>query len=231
MKNDLEKNISIEKQTEAPAERDESPARIDRRRESAFEKAAERLHKKHSELNRTFTPSFIAMLACVIVAAVAIRQFIAEPTRVKGESMQYTLMDTERLFVEKVSYWFNAPSRGDIVIVNYPGGTDRYVKRIIALPGETIEIREDGFVYINGEMLDESAYAGDWYGKINIPIGTKGSKNGKYTVPEGHYFVMGDNRNDSTDSRDRRVGAIPVSEVLGRVRAVVWPLNKLRSAD
>lgn len=206
-------------------------ALIGRKGERAFEKAAEALHKKHKELNKTFSLSFLLMLACVILAALALRQFIAEPTRVKGDSMQYTLLHKEGLLVEKVSYWFGAPERGDIVIVKYPNSADRYVKRIIALPGETIEIREDRFVYINGERLDESAYAGDWYGKIDLPMETKGSKNGKYTVPEGHYFVMGDNRNDSTDSRHKLVGAIPEDKVLGRVRAVVWPLNKIRSAD
>lgn len=206
-------------------------ALIGRKGERAFEKAAEVLHKKHKELNKTFSLSFLLTLACVILAALALRQFFAEPTRVDGDSMQYTLLDRERLFVEKVSYWFGAPKRGDIVIVKYPNSTARYVKRIIALPGETIEIREDRFVYINGERLDESAYAGDWYGKIDLPMETKGSKNGKYTVPEGHYFVMGDNRNDSTDSRHELVGAIPEDKVLGRVRAVVWPLNKIRSAD
>jgi len=206
-------------------------ALIGRKGERAFEKAAEVLHKKHKELNKTFSLSFLLTLACVILAALALRQFIAEPTRVKGGSMQYTLLHKEGLLVEKVSYWFGAPERGDIVIVKYPNSADRYVKRIIALPGETIEIREDRFVYINGERLDESAYAGDWYGKIDLPMETKGSKNGKYTVPEGHYFVMGDNRNDSTDSRHKLVGAIPEDKVLGRVRAVIWPLNKIRSAD
>ncbi len=205
-------------------------ALIGGKEERAFEKAAEALHKKHKELNKTFSLSFLLMLACVILAALALRQFIAEPTRVKGDSMQYTLLHKEGLLVEKVSYWFDAPERGDIVIVKYPNSADRYVKRIIALPGETIEIREDRFVYINGERLDESAYAGDWYGKIDLPMETKGSKNGKYTVPEGHYFVMGDNRNDSKDSRDRDVGAIPLDQVIGRVRAVIWPLNRIRSA-
>ena len=204
---------------------------IDKRTDGAFIKAAEVLHKKHSELNRTFTLPFLLMLACVVVAAFALRQFIAEPTMVDGPSMETTLMDTERVLVEKVSYWLHEPRRGDIVIVKYPDRWERFVKRVIALPGETIEIRPDGFVYINDEKLDESAYAGDWYGRVYKKVETVGSVDGKYTVPEGHYFVVGDNRNLSHDSRDDDVGPISAVDVLGRVRAVIWPINKLRSVS
>ena len=204
---------------------------IDRKTDGAFAKAAETLHKKHTEINRTFTLPFFLMLACVVVAAFALRQFIAEPTMVDGPSMETTLMDGERVLVEKVSYWLHEPRRGDIVIVKYPDRWERFVKRIIALPGETIEIKLDGFVYINDERLDESAYAGDWYGRIRKTVETVGSVDGRYTVPEGHYFVVGDNRNVSHDSRDDDVGPIPAVDVLGRVRAVVWPINKLRSVS
>ena len=136
---------------------------VGRKGERAFEKAAEALHKKHKELNKTFSLSFLLTIACVILAALALRQFIAEPTRVKGDSMQYTLLHKEGLLVEKVSYWFGAPERGDIVIVKYPNSADRYVKRIIALPGETVEIR-GGVVYVNGSALDEPYVKGkcDW---------------------------------------------------------------------
>lgn len=204
---------------------------IDRKTDDAFIKQAETLHKKHAEINRTFTLPFFLMLACVVVAAFALRQFVAEPTVVDGPSMQTTLMDGERVFVEKVSYWLHEPKRGDIVIVKYPDRWERFVKRIIAMPGETIEIKEDGFVYINDEKLDESAYAGDWYGTIYKTVATVGSVNGRYTVPQGHYFVIGDNRNKSHDSRDADVGPIPAEDVLGRVRAVIWPINKFRSVS
>lgn len=201
---------------------------VNAKTERAFEKASEKLHKHHSELNRTFNLPFVLMILLVIVAAFAVRQFIAEPTLVDGESMETTLMDRERLFVEKVSLWFGEPQRGDIVIVHYPNSASRYVKRIIAMPGETIEIKKDGFVYINDERLDESAYAGEWYGKITSIVQTVGSVDGRYTVPKGHYFVIGDNRNWSKDSRSDEVGAIPFEQVLGRVRAVIFPFSRMR---
>ncbi len=204
-------------------------AAVDRRTDAAFSKAADALHKKHTELNRTFTLPFFLILACVIIAACAVRAFIAEPTRVDGRSMRYTLLDRERLFVEKVSYWFTEPERGDIVIVRYPDSNAIFVKRVIALPGETLEFK-DGAVYIDGEKLDESAYAGDWYGHIWLDFSYYNLPYTSYTVPQGHYFVMGDNRNDSKDSRHPEVGAIEAGSILGKVRAVIWPLRSIRSA-
>ena len=93
--------------------------------------------------------------------------------------------------------------------------------------GETIEIR-DGFVYIDGKMLDETEYAGEWYGKIrpSMRVRSVGSINGVYTVPEGCVFVMGDNRNNSHDSRAEDVNAIPIENVLGKARCRIWPLDR-----
>lgn len=166
-------------------------------------------------------------VASVLLMALIVRHFIFEPTIVDGESMQMTLKDGERIFIDKCSYWFTEPKYGDVVIVHYPGRREHFVKRIVATEGQTIEIRR-GYVYIDGERLDESAYAGeDWYGRIQLLIDSPQSHNGAFTVPEGHVFVMGDNRNWSKDSRSRDVGAIPVTEILGRARFVFWP--ELRS--
>lgn len=195
-----------------------------------FMKSAETLHRNHREFNSMLNLGFILTLVAVIVAAFAVRQFFFEPTLVDGESMQNYLMNRERVAVNKTAYWLKAPQRGDIVICHFPNRTERFVKRVIAFGGETIELR-DGYVYINGEKLDESAYASDeWYGNIHLPIRTKGTENGVYTVPEGCVFVMGDNRNNSKDSRSYEVGAIPLEQVLGRVVAVVWPVTDMRCA-
>ena len=136
-----------------------------RRKNSFFSDAVDKLHKKDSSYRNISYFRFLLTLLSVIIGALALRSFIVEPTIVDGESMQTTLMDGERVLVEKVSYWFNEPQRGDIVIVRFPNRNECFVKRIIAFGGETIEIR-DGFVYIDGKMLDETEYAGEWYGKI-----------------------------------------------------------------
>lgn len=196
---------------------------LSNKEKKAFGKKSENLHLFHKEVNRTLTMQFCIVMLAAFIAALALRAFIIEPTKVQGTSMETTLINGERLAVEKISYLFNEPQRGDIVIVHYPRSRDRYVKRVIALAGETVSI-EDGYVYINGKRLDETAYAGDWYGNIV----QRSDYYSSYTVPEGCVFVMGDNRNDSTDSRSIKVGAIPLEQVLGRAMFVVWPVKSIR---
>lgn len=149
---------------------------------------------------------FAMSLALLIVLALGIRAFIAEPIRVDGDSMYPTLVHGEHMLVEKISYWFSEPARGDIIICYYPGYTESCVKRVIALGGETIAVR-DGAVYINGAPLDESAY---WNGTMPADYGP-------VTVPDGEVFVMGDNRGESKDSRNPAVGPIPRHKIVGRV--------------
>lgn len=163
---------------------------------------------------------FALYLLTVVVLALGIRAFVLEPIRVDGSSMAPTLLNDEHMFVEKVSYWFVAPARGDIVICYYPGYTESCVKRVIGLPGEVVEVR-GGTVYINGAPLQEAAYwSGEIYGDV-APV----------TVGERSLFVMGDNRNGSKDSRSPSVGCIPYGKVEGRVRAVIWPLSRWRGME
>ena len=158
---------------------------------------------------------FLLYIVIVVLTALAIRSFIAEPIRVDGDSMVPTLTNNEDMLVEKVSYWFSGPMRGDIVICYYPGYTESCVKRVIGLPGETVSI-DSGEIYIDGILLDEGSY---WQGDI---IG--GMED--VTVGEREVFVVGDNRNGSKDSRNPSVGCIPYSKVVGRVIAVVWPFSE-----
>ena len=160
---------------------------------------------------------FIVYLIAVALIAMTIRTFLAEPVRVDGRSMYPNLQDREIMLVEKVSYMFSEPRRGDIVICYYPGYTDSCVKRVIGLPGETVTIL-NGKIYIDGELLDESAY---WNDLILY-------ENNSFTVEEDSIFVMGDNRNASKDSRNKSVGSIPYERVLGRVRCVFWPFTGAR---
>ena len=161
---------------------------------------------------------FLLYIVAVVLVALTIRSFIAEPIRVDGDSMVPTLIHNEDMFVEKMSYWFSDPLRGDIVICFYPGYTESCVKRVIGLPGETVSI-VDGAIYINGKQLDESAY---WSGEI---IGDMDP----VTVGQREVFVVGDNRNGSKDSRNPSVGCIPYAKVVGRVVAVVYPFDEFET--
>lgn len=219
----------IEEKGSNAAGKESKPVRADRKRMARFEKAAERLHKKHSCFNSMLNVGFLLTLAVAFIVAFALRQFVFEPTLVDGESMENYLMDRERVAVNKTAYWLHEPERGDIVICHYPDRTERFVKRIIAFGGETITI-SDGYVFIDGERLDESEYAGEWYGHIRRLISTKGNVNGVYTVPEGYVFVMGDNRNLSKDSRSPEVGPIANEQILGKVVGVIWPISAIRCA-
>lgn len=161
---------------------------------------------------------FFVYILIVVLTALTIRAFIAEPIRVDGESMIPTLINNEDMLVEKVGYWFTDPQRGDMIICFYPGYTESCVKRVIGLPGETVSVA-DGVIYINGTAIDESAY---WSGEINGEVAP-------VTVGARQVFVIGDNRNGSNDSRNPGVGCIPYGKVVGRVVAVVWPFNVFRT--
>ena len=134
------------------------------------------------ELGETVLPA--------IVIAVLINLFLAQATRVYGQSMEPNLHTDQRLVVEKVSYSLHQPRRGDVVVLRMPErGPELLIKRVIALPGEEIEIRE-GSVYIDGQVIDEPYLSKTTNGTY-----------GPYVVPEESVFVMGDNRGASNDSR------------------------------
>jgi len=183
----------------------------------ALQKDAELLHANHKPHRKRENRDFLIYLTIVLLVAFSIRLFIFEPVRVSGDSMYPNLLDGERMFVEKVSLWFEEPQRGEIIICRYPNDSRNIVKRIVALPGETVEIRW-GVLYVNGKALDESAY---W----NAPI--YGSY-GPSKVPEGCVFVMGDNRDVSLDSRSYSVGPIPYNRIIGRVHYVIFPFSSFR---
>lgn len=192
--------------------------RLTRRERKVFLDEAARLHKDDEAYKKADNFGFFLYLTMVVMLALALRLFVFEPIRVDGPSMEPTLLNDEQMFVEKCSLWFCAPERGDIVIVYYPGYTIPAVKRVIALPGETVSV-QDGAVYINGEKLDESAYWDDYILDGIWP----------FTVPEGSIFVMGDNRNRSKDSRNLlEVGPIPYYRIVGRALAVIWPFSLYR---
>lgn len=159
----------------------------------------------------------------VIVFAVGIFFFvyllIMQPHKVSGMSMHPNFPDKEFLLTEKVTYYTRKPQRGDVVVFEPPtSNTDEYIKRIIALPGEKIMIR-GGRVYINDKLLVESYLKDDILTESEDFL----AENQEFTVPEGQYFVLGDNRPRSSDSR--AFGPISPSKITGRAWIVYWPLS------
>lgn len=148
--------------------------------------------------------------------------FVVQRTEVIGESMETTLSDGDNFFVDKISYRFKEPQRFDIIVFPFQHAEDtNYVKRIIGLPGETVQIDFNGTIYINGEVLEES------YGREIISRDNVGIAANPITLGEDEYFVMGDNRNYSTDSRTEIVGNIHRDDIIGRAWLQIWPLKQL----
>lgn len=167
----------------------------------------------------------LARFLVVMLLVLLVRQFVFEPVRVKGRSMLSTLNNGEIMLVTKLDYLVGAPRRQDVIICHYPGRyldkwkiiPQYFVKRLIGLPGDTVEIRE-GVVYINGRELHEPYLD---------PAHTRRKPNMEpLTLGEGEYFVLGDNRDNSNDSR--RIGPIGRKHLVGRVRCVFLPFGKAR---
>ncbi len=161
---------------------------------------------------------WLLVFTAVLLTAAFVRAYIAEPVRVDGRSMLETLHDGEYVIVEKYPYLFDDPVRFDIVACFYPGdGQTLNVKRVLGLPGETIELR-DGVLYVDGEYV-----AQDMLQHLSL------DNLGPVTLAPGYYFVLGDNRPNSLDSR--HVGPIARDAILGRVRQVFFPLSAIRSVE
>jgi len=149
------------------------------------------------------------LLAAAIYLVV---NFFTMRCEVDGPSMQPTLETGQRLIVYRLAYVFSEPQRGDVVVFRSPNNPDDdLVKRIIGLPGETVSI-QDGRVYIDGVLLEEPSFIPSPY------------YNGAWEIPEGHYFVLGDNRNSSSDSHSW--GTVSASQILGRVWLSYWPPSR-----
>lgn len=172
---------------------------------------------KNSNLGEEIKDWIISILIAVVLAFF-IRYFIVELYMVEGPSMRPTLVNSERLVVNKFIYRFKAPERGDIIVFRYPRDPSRdFIKRVIGIPGDTIEIK-DGRVFVNGQLLNETYILEKTRGSYSLA-----------TVPEGHIFVMGDNRNNSEDSRFKDVGFVSHDLVKGKAVMIFWPLDHIKS--
>ena len=163
--------------------------------------------------------NWVVYFVCLLAVVFVINTFVVQRTMVSGDSMYPYLHNKDQLMMDKLSYRFHDPERFDIVVfpVVRDGKEEYYIKRVIGLPGETVQII-DGYVYINGEKLNENygAEVMNDAGRAAEPI----------TLGDDEYFVLGDNRNDSTDSRDPDVGVLKKSDLMGRAWLRIYPFNK-----
>lgn len=167
--------------------------------------------------------SWIRVIVIAVVLAVVINSFVIINAKVDSGSMENTMMTDSRAFGFRFAYWFSEPERYDIIVFIFPDDPnqkEKFVKRIIGLPGETVEIT-DGIVSViktdgTTETLDDS-----FLKEAPEPM------DGTYVVPENSYFVMGDNRNDSRDSRMWTNKFVPEDKILGKVVLNYWPEVKI----
>lgn len=162
---------------------------------------------------------WIVYIAVIIGLTWLIITFVGQRTRVSGHSMEATLHDGDNLIVDKLSYRFRDPKRFEIIVFPYRHKENTYyIKRVIGLPGETVQVK-DGYVYIDGEKLDEN------YGlEVMEDAGIAAEP---IELGEDEYFVLGDNRNHSSDSRDPSVGILHRDELIGRAWIRIWPLDSI----
>jgi signal peptidase I len=151
-----------------------------------------------------------------VAASFMIITFLYQPVRVEGTSMQPELRDQDRLFINKFAYRFENISRGDVVVFHYPRDPEKsYIKRVIALPGDSLRI-DDGRVYVNGQRIDESY----------VPLRYRdGRSMPEIVIPQGDYFVMGDHRSISSDSRD--FGPVDRQLIYGKAAFIYWPADNM----
>ncbi len=158
----------------------------------------------------------IVIIALLIVLPV--RYFVFQPFIVRGQSMEPSFSNGDYLIIDQISYRFKEPERGEVIVFRYPSSpAQRYIKRIIGLPGETVEIEEGQVIIYNnsleqGRVLEESAY-------LFEPAYTAGEL--RLILAENEYFVLGDNRDASADSR--RWGTVPEENIIGRALIRLWP--------
>ncbi|MBQ9155205.1 MAG: signal peptidase I [Eubacterium sp.] len=169
----------------------------------------------------------IIYIAVICLVVFLILHYVGQRTEVNGDSMDTTLADGESLIMDKISYRFHDPERFDIVIFPGPeedGENPYFIKRVIGLPGETVQII-DGKVYIDDEELTTDIYG------ITDYIEFAGIAESPLTLGEDEYFCLGDNRPVSYDSRYEEVGPVSRSEFIGKIWIRIWPLNRLGNVD
>ena len=169
-------------------------------------------------LGRHFFSHRVRIWTLLIACSVTIMIFTYQPLRIEGNSMAPLLSDHEAIFINRIVYHLDSIGRGDVVVFDYPlDGTKLFIKRIVALPGETVEIRH-GLVYVNGNWLPEPYVPSPYRDPSDF---------GPLKVPSDSYFVLGDHRNGSNDSRT--FGAVARPLIRGRAVLAYWPVSDFGS--
>lgn len=179
------------------------------------------------------------MVLGAVIVALVIRTFVAQAFYIPSESMEPLLEKNDRVIVDKLAYDFNDVARGDVIVFTKPpeqrnDGITDLIKRVVGLPGDSVVI-DDGSVYINGALLDEPYLPPGTFSAPGAGTPTPGAsgaaprcgRTDPCVVPEGHLFVMGDNRSNSKDSRWPDVGYVSSDLLVGRAFVRVWPLERL----
>lgn len=182
---------------------------------------------------------WVLVIVGAVVVALVIRTFVAQAFYIPSESMEPLLAKDDRVIVDKLTYGFDDVSRGDVIVFRKPpeqrtDGIADLIKRVVGLPGDSIVI-EDGEVYVNGALLDEPYLPAGTFTAQGAGTPTPGEegaaprcgRNDPCVVPEGHVFVMGDNRSNSKDSRWPDVGYVASDQLVGRAFLRVWPLDRI----
>lgn len=190
--------------------------------------------ENEKNLKKSNLREWIESIVIAFILAMFIRTFIIQAFKIPSGSMRKTLIEGDRLMVNKLRYGpkipftskripgFSTPQRGDIIVFVYPQDPERdFIKRLIALEGETVQIK-DGDVYVDGKIIEEPRIKNFYY----YNQGMYGSMGNVLTVPEGHVFVLGDNSQSSHDSR--MWGFVPKENIIGRAEVIYWPIDRIR---
>ncbi len=194
-------------------------------RDIVVEKTTDPENEESRAKAKKILTNVLVVMVCIFVAfilASVVTSFVAHPTKVEGESMETTLTDGDTVIIQKMSYYFGSPERYDVVVFPVYNSDTYYIKRVIGLPGETVQI-EEGKVFINGKELEDDTYGKDEY------IDDPGDAAEPITLASDEYFVLGDNRNMSTDSRNSYVGVIKKRSIAGKAWKRVLPFSKFGS--
>jgi signal peptidase I len=169
----------------------------------------------------SFILEILKLTAITLLIVAPIRYYVFQPFIVKGQSMEPNFENGDYLIIDELSYHFRTPQRGEVIVFKYPQDTSqRYIKRIIGLPGETVEIKNGKITIYKDNLqvkpLDESSY---------IPYYLQTAGDARFSLNDNEYFVLGDNRNASYDSR--RWGSVPKEDIIGRVLIRAWPVAEI----